>query len=231
MEDLDFITTLAYFLNVGVFSAVISRFSGAPISILVCCAVLYVGATPLETIGIMLTYLVFMRLTIYTQKNRVNFKKMEVFPGWKIIPAIALILISLILYPFAGLAIFLLVFMAEVLAKMRMKIPEEHRMEKGELMPYIIGGAVLMTLSMVAVKFIPETLYYGLGGFVILALCAFFWWVGNDRDRLASVWDKVILAAFIPAGLYGFDMADWIDDLKRNVNPCLLYTSDAADEL
>lgn len=26
MEDLDFITTLAYFLNVGVFSAVISRF-------------------------------------------------------------------------------------------------------------------------------------------------------------------------------------------------------------
>ena len=219
---MDFITTLAYFLNVGVFSAVISRFSGAPISILVCCAVLYVGATPLETIGIMLTYLVFMRLTIYTQKNRVNFKKMEVFPGWKIIPAIALILISLILYPFAGLAIFLLVFMAEVLAKMRMKIPKEHRMEKGELMPYIIGGAVLMTLSMVAVKFIPETLYYGLGGFVILALCAFFWWVGNDRDRLASVWDKVILAAFIPAGLYGFDMADWIDDLKRNVNPTRL---------
>ena len=78
MEDLDFITTLAYFLNVGVFSAVISRFSGAPISILVCCAVLYVGATPLETIGIMLTYLVFMRLTIYTQKNRVNF--MENYP-------------------------------------------------------------------------------------------------------------------------------------------------------
>ena len=86
--------------------------------------------------------------------------------------------------------------MAEVLAKMRMKIPEEHRMEKGKLMPYIIGGAVLMTLSMVAVKFIPETLYYGLGGFVILALCAFFWWVGNDRDRLASVWDKVISCRF-----------------------------------
>lgn len=58
---------------------------------------------------------------------------MEVFPGWKIIPAIALILISLILYPFAGLAIFLLVFMAEVLAKMRMKIPEERRMEKANL--------------------------------------------------------------------------------------------------
>lgn len=79
-----------------------------------------------------------------------------------------------------------------------------------------------MTLSMITVKFIPETLYYGLGGFVILALCAFFWWVGNDRDRLASVWDKIILAAFIPAGLYGFDMADWIDDLKRNVNPTRL---------
>ncbi len=81
---MDFITTLAYFLNVGVFSAVISRFSGAPISILVCCAVLYVGATPLETIGIMLTYLVFMRLTIYTQKNRVNFKRWKYFRDGKL---------------------------------------------------------------------------------------------------------------------------------------------------
>lgn len=105
---MDFVTTLAYFLNAGVFSAVISRFSGAPISILACCAILYVGATPLETIGIMLTYLVFMRLTIYTQKNRVNFKKMEVFPGWKIIPAVALILISLILYPLRVLPFFFL---------------------------------------------------------------------------------------------------------------------------
>lgn len=81
---MDFVTTLAYFLNAGVFSAVISRFSGAPISILACCAILYVGATPLETIGIMLTYLVFMRLTIYTQKDRLINKRWKSFQDGKL---------------------------------------------------------------------------------------------------------------------------------------------------
>ncbi len=219
---MDFVTTLVYFLNIGLFSAIVARFSGAVMSILVFCSVVYMGATPLETIGMMLTYLVFMRLTIYTQKNRVNFKKMEVFTGLKIVPAIALIIIALFLYPFAGLAIFLLVFMSEVLSKMRAELPAERRMSNNELIPYIISGVVIMTIAMIAVKFIPDNLYYGFGGIVILALCAFFWWIGNDRDRLSSAWDKVIIASFIPAGLFGFDMADWIDDLKRNVNPTRL---------
>ena len=79
-----------------------------------------------------------------------------------------------------------------------------------------------MTLSMTAVKFIPESFYYIAGGFMIVALCSFFRWAGDDRDRLSSSWDKVIIASFIPAGLFGFDMADWIDDLKRNVHPTRL---------
>ncbi len=215
---MDFVTTLVYFLNIGLFSAIVARFTGAVMSILVFCSLLYMGATPIETIGMMLTYLVFMRLTVYTQKNRVNFKKMQIFTGLKIVPAVALIIIALFLYPFAGLAVFLLVFMAEVLSKMRMNIPVEKRMSKSELIPYIIAGSVLMTLSMIVVKFVPDTLYYGIGGLAIFLLCAFFWWIGNDRDRLSSSWDKIIIASFIPAGLFGFDMADWIDDLKRNIN-------------
>ncbi|MFQ9401765.1 MAG: hypothetical protein ACLR1D_05370 [Dialister sp.] len=96
---MDFVTTLVYFLNIGLFSALVARFTGAVLSALVFCSLLYMGATPIETIGMMLTYLVFMRLTIYTQRNRVNFKKMQVFTGMKIVPAIALILIFLISLP------------------------------------------------------------------------------------------------------------------------------------
>lgn len=222
MPVLDFVTTLVYFLNIGLFSALVARFTGAVLSVLVFCSLLYMGATPMETIGMMLTYLVFMRLTVYTQKNRVNFKKMQVFTGMKIVPAVALILIFLFLYPFAGLAVFLLVFMAEVLSKMRSQMLPEKKMSCKELAPYIIIGSVLMTLSMTAVKFIPESFYYIAGGFMIVALCSFFRWAGDDRDRLSSSWDKVIIASFIPAGLFGFDMADWIDDLKRNVHPTRL---------
>lgn len=219
---MDFVTTLVYFLNIGLFSAIVARFSGAIMAMLVFCSLLYMGATPMETIGMMLTYLVFIRLTIYTQKNRVNFKKMQVFTGKKIIPAIAIIIFALLFYPFAGLAAFLLVFMTEVLAKMREQLPEEHKMSRKEITPYILVGAILMTLSMIAVKFIPFTAYYIVGGLVALLLCTFFYWLGQDRDRLESHWDKLIIASFIPAGLFGFDLADWIDDMRRHINPTKL---------
>ena len=43
--------------------------------------------------------------------------------------------------------------------------------------------------------------------------------LGQDRDRLSSIWDKVIILSFIPLGLFGFDIADWLDDMRRNINP------------
>lgn len=222
MEILDFVTTLVYFLNIGLFSAIVARFSGAIMAMLVFCSLLYMGATPIETIGMMLTYLVFIRLTIYTQKNRINFKKMQVFAGKKIIPAVAIIIVSLLFYPFAGLATFLLVFMTEVLAKMRDQMLDENKMSRKELTPYVIIGSILMTISLIIVKFIPFTVYYIFGGLTALFLCAFFYRLGQDRDRLSNHWDMVIIGSFIPAGLFGFDMADWIDDMKRHVNPTKL---------
>ena len=80
-------------------------------AMLVFCALLYMGSEPMETVGIMLTYLVFMRLTIYTQKRKLNFKKLQVFKGMRVFVPVLLIVISLFLYPFAALAIFLLLFM------------------------------------------------------------------------------------------------------------------------
>lgn len=57
MDVLDFATALISFLNIGLFSAIVSRFTGANIAMIVFCAILYVGGKPLETIGMMITYL------------------------------------------------------------------------------------------------------------------------------------------------------------------------------
>lgn len=173
----------------------------------------------METVGIMLTYLVFMRLTIYTQKRKLNFKKLQVFKGMRVFVPVLLIVISLFLYPFAALAIFLLLFMVEILAQIKSEIPEDRQLSKGELTKYIVIGSLLTTVSMIAVKFIPAAWYYALGGAVGLFLCGFVWWLGQDRDRLSGIWDTVILLSFIPLGLFGFDMADWMDDMRRSVNP------------
>lgn len=79
MDALNFVDAIVAFLNIGLFSSLISRFTGANTAILVFCSLLYLGCEPLETIGIMLTYLVFLRLTIYTQNQKLNFKKLKVF--------------------------------------------------------------------------------------------------------------------------------------------------------
>ena len=120
----------------------------------------------METVGIMLTYLVFMRLTIYTQKRKLNFKKLQVFKGMRVFVPVLLIVISLFLYPFAALAIFLLLFMVEILAQIKEEIPEDRQLSKGELTKYIVIGSLLTTVSMIAVKFIPAAWYYALGGAV-----------------------------------------------------------------
>ena len=216
---MNFVDAVVAFLNIGIFSTLICRFTGANMAMLVFCALLYMGSEPMETVGIMLTYLVFMRLTIYTQKRKLNFKKLQVFKGMRVFVPVLLIVISLFLYPFAALAIFLLLFMVEILAQIKAEIPEDRQLSKGELTKYIVIGSLLTTVSMIAVKFIPAAWYYALGGAVGLFLCGFVWWLGQDRDRLSGIWDTVILLSFIPLGLFGFDMADWMDDMRRSVNP------------
>gem|GEM_PF-3348116 len=179
---MNFVDAIVAFLNIGLFSSLISRFTGANTAILVFCSLLYLGCEPLETIGIMLTYLVFLRLTIYTQNQKLNFKKLKVFRGFRVFFPILLIVISLFLYPFAALAIFLFLFMTEILAKMKEEVPDDRQMTTSQLIPYIAIGSVLITVSMICVKFIPAAYYYIFGGVAGLLLCFFFWWLGQDRS-------------------------------------------------
>lgn len=106
MDVLNFGDAIVAFLNIGLFSSLVSRFTGANTAILVFCSLLYLGCEPVETVGIMLTYLVFMRLTIYTQKKKLNFKHLQVFKGYKVFIPVFFILVSLLsilspLWPFS----------------------------------------------------------------------------------------------------------------------------------
>lgn len=215
MESLDLISSLVYFLNIGFFCAIVSRFTGANVTVLILASLLYIGGKPFETVGIMATYLVFMRLTMYTQGNRLNYKTFQIFKGWRIIAAALLVILCVLIYPFAGLAIFLACFIAELLLRMYREADHTKLLPVPQLASYAAIAAVIMTAGMFATKFIPENYYYGLAGFFIFALAAFFWWIGENRRRLASVWDGIILASFLPAGLFGIDLSDWLADMRR----------------
>lgn len=216
---MDLISALITFLNVGFFSAIVARFTGANMTVLILCSLLYAGARPVEAAGIMMTYIVFMRLTMYTQDHPISFKTFRIFKGWRAAVPAVFILLGLFFYPFAALAAFLAFFIVELLVRIYTDMPKDRRMPAGDLAVKAAVASVLAVASLAAVQFIPEGLYYGAAGVVILLLCAFFWWVGQNRRRLASSWDAVILGSFIPAGLFGFDLSDWIEDMRRTV-PC-----------
>lgn len=213
---MDLINSLIIFLNVGFFSTIMARFTGANMTMLILCALLYAGAEPLEAVGIMMTYIVFMRLTIYTQHYPISYKNFHIFKGRRAILPLILIVLGLFLYPFAALALFLLFFISELFYRIYTEMPKERRMAPKEIAVRAVCAALIMAAGLAVVQFIPSDFYYGVAGTVILLICAFFWWVGQNRRRLAGSWDSVILSSFLPAGLFGFDMADWIDDMRRS---------------
>lgn len=101
-------------------------------------------------------------------------------------------------------------------------VPEEKRASRSQITGWIVTGSILTTIAMIAVKFIPEDFYYIIGGIAGFLICVFFYWLGQDRDRLSGIWDKIVLLSFIPLGLFGFDLADWLDDMRRHVNSTLI---------
>ena len=60
----------------------VARLTGANVSILLFCGLLFMGATPVQVAGIMATYLVFIKLVVFTQGNRLSFKNFQIFRGW-----------------------------------------------------------------------------------------------------------------------------------------------------
>ncbi len=219
---MDLVSAVIAFLNVGFFSGIVSRFTGANTTILILASLLYLGGRPVEIVGIMMTYLVFMRLTMYTQHHRIGYGNLLVFKGWKLALLAVLVVLLLFVYPFAALALFLGFFMTELLARIYRDMDPKDRMPLQTLATYATIAGAITTACFAATMMIPENWYYGIAATAILLIAGFFWWLGQNRNRLAAVWDTVILATFAPAGLFGLDLSDWMTDMRRNGKQTLL---------
>lgn len=212
---MEILNAIAPFMSIGLFSSIVSRFSGANLSILVFCSLIYAGTTPVETIGIMITYLIFTKLTLHTQKYPISLKRMKVFNGILILVPVFLMLFSLIIYPFAALVVFILTFMIEIMTQISMQIPVHERFSITEIIIHTAIASALMIITLFSTYYIPSDIYYISGGIVALLICIFFKWIGDDRRRLQDTWDKIIMLSFLFTGMFGFDLSDWFIDMKR----------------
>ena len=114
-----------------------------------------------------------------------EFPQYVFFRRTQILIPLVIILLCLSIYPFLSVAIFLGVFLLEVLAKLYFQLPQDHRLPVKILASYAGAASVVSVAALLAVPFMPSRVYYLIGGTVILALCAFFRWAGNDRTRCA----------------------------------------------
>ena len=202
MNKLEILNAIAPFISIGLFSSIVSRFSGANLSILVFCALIYTGTSPVETASIMITYLIFTKLTLHTQKYPISFKRLRAFKGILILLPIFLI-------------IFILTFMLEIMTQTYEQIPVHERFSIKEIALYTTISSILMIVPFALTKYIPYNIYYITGGIIALVACAFFKWIGDNRTRLQNIWDKIIIISFILSGLFGFDFTNWFKDMKR----------------
>ena len=79
---MDFLTSLFTLFNIGFLSHLVARLTGANASILIFCGLLIVGATPFQIAGIMVSYLVLIKLALFTQGRQLTFKSFQIFRGW-----------------------------------------------------------------------------------------------------------------------------------------------------
>lgn len=215
MEPLNLLTSLLALFNIGFFGNLVARLTGANVSILLFCGLLFMGATPVQVAGIMVTYLVFIKLVVFTQGNRLSFKNFQIFRGWILWAAIAVSVAALFVYPFGALTLFLMIFLLELTVRLGARVPEPLRIPMKTRIIYILIGSALMTGGIALTTVIPPVAYMYAGTAVALLMCLFFWWIGNDRTRLNGAWDSIILSMFLLTGLFGFDFSEWLMDMHR----------------
>ena len=193
---MDFLTSLFTLFNIGFLSHLVARLTGANASILIFCGLLIVGATPFQIAGIMVSYLVLIKLALFTQGRQLTFKNFQIFRGWILWAS-------------------LLMFLLELTIRLGYYVPEQLRIPLNTRILYIAIASALMVLGVTLTQYIPAETYKYLGISAALLSCGFFWWVGNDRKRFQNIWDYLVISSFFFSGLFGFEFSDWVLDLHR----------------
>ncbi len=219
---MDFLMAMLPYFNIGFFGAIVARFTGMNLSVLVLCSVLYLGATPVQAVGMLLTFLSFMLLTRHTQNTRLTWKNMRIFHSWRILIPVLFVVLTISINPFYAIAAFIGFFLMEVMAYLYAELPADEKITKRQWLTWTAIGTAAGVLGLFLLSFIPATWYYLIVGLVILAICAFAYTAGNHRNRFSAYWDTVIYGSWILLGAFGFELSDWLTDLQRTKNTALM---------
>ena len=219
---MDFLMAMLPYINIGFFGAIAARFTGVNLSVLVLCSVLYLGATPVQAVGMLLTFLSFMLLTRHTQNTRLTWKNLRIFHSWRILIPVLFVVLTISTNPFYAIASFIGFFLMEVMAYLYAELPADDKITKRQWITWTAAGTLAGIVGLLLLQFIPATWYYLIAGTVILAVCAFAYVAGRHRARFRTYWDAVLYGNWVLLGAFGLELSDWISDLQRTKNTALM---------
>ncbi len=212
---MNFFLVLLPFLGIGFTCALLSRFTGVAVSMLVVPSILYMGATPIEAIAFMMAFALYHNFTVVTQETRLSFKELYLFKGWKLAIPLLITALAAFVDPFLGVAVFVAFFIAELIMFTYHMIPQNERPETAKLVIYFATAAVWCLLGLLIFQFIPAAYFLYVVGVAILGLTAFAWQMSRDRNALKSVWSNVWGGLHIFLGALGLEISSYAEALRR----------------
>lgn len=220
---MEYLVALAPFLGIGIVAAIISRLTGIAISFLVVPSLLYQGATILEVLSFMLIFTLYTTLAIETDTERLDFKELTFFPGWKIaIPLIVSILLIFI-SPIASIGLFLFAFILELCALVYKRIPNQDKPKLSIVISNVIASGITCALGIVGARHLSADYYFLLIGLVMLALTAFAWYAGKNRFAFRSIWPQCWTLFPFFLGAFGLEISSYGKGLTRSFKNYIDY--------
>lgn len=217
---MELLWAIAPFFMAGFLGTVLARFTGLSMSMCVALFFLYMGATPVECMAAMLMFNVFTYFTVYSSLHVMKLKGFTFFPGWKLVIPVVITIALAAVSPFAGIWFFIFVFLMEIFAKIYKDMDKAHRPAKGDIVKMVVIAAVLMSIGVALVQFVPQHYYYIVAGVVILIYAIVMWRSGNRRKG-ASLWDKWLYATAFLTGLSGIEASSWNQAMHRQQESAL----------
>lgn len=213
---MDLLFELLPFFNAGLVASVVARASGINMSMCMLMIVLYMGATPVEAVIVLLTFNTYSYFTVFSQVHRIGFKDFTFFPGFKVLIPMALTVLAIALQPFMGITIFIAFFLLEIFAFMYKKMDPDVRPTIKKVVQMCAIGSVLTTAGILVIQLFPAQWYFVFGGLVIIAYAALMWQT-NNRSRFQQGWDKLLYGLTFVTGLSGIEASDWMEAQHRNM--------------
>ena len=212
---MDILWAILPFFNAGLVASIFSRFTGMNMSMCTLLTLLYMGATPVESVVAMLLFNAFTYFTIYSQQHLMKPKDFYFFPGVKLAIPILLMIAFTALNPFFGIVFFVAVFLMEIFAKGYFGMDKKVRPSRNTLLQMCAIAAVAVSIGVALVQFMPKEYYYIFAGIVIL-LYAYWMWQCRNRNQYTGIWDKILYGSSFVTGLTGIDASDWLGAMERN---------------